>query len=212
LFQEKYIHDLLDCASLTDHRTAETLMELNVHLVATEGEPLVDPTRYHHIVGSLVYLGVTRPDISYSVHIPSQFISAPTQIHYSHLFVSSVIFVGLSLVACSFHALVLYSSRYIVMLLGLVIPLTAIVEHACQRFLLPQLSYLLMCHLPLWRCHLLLLLRPPLRLVPLLISFLDMVNAYVDHLTVTLLQLSLPLLCLSQLLITMLFFIRNDST
>jgi hypothetical protein len=32
LSQEKYIHDLLDWASLTDHRTAETLLELNVHL------------------------------------------------------------------------------------------------------------------------------------------------------------------------------------
>jgi hypothetical protein len=32
LSQEKYIHDLLDWASLTDHRTADTLLELNVHL------------------------------------------------------------------------------------------------------------------------------------------------------------------------------------
>jgi hypothetical protein len=32
LSQEKYIHDLLDWASLTDHRTAEILLELNVHL------------------------------------------------------------------------------------------------------------------------------------------------------------------------------------
>jgi hypothetical protein len=85
LSQEKYIQDHLDRASLTDHRTAETPMELNVHLMATDGEPLEDPTRYHHIVGSLVYLGVTRPDISYYVHILSQFISAPTQIYYSHL-------------------------------------------------------------------------------------------------------------------------------
>jgi hypothetical protein len=86
LSQEKYIQDLLDRASLTNHRIAETPMELNVHLVATDGEPLEDSTRYHHIVGSLVYLDVTRPDISYSVHILSQFVSAPTQIHYSHLF------------------------------------------------------------------------------------------------------------------------------
>jgi hypothetical protein len=84
LSQEKYIQDLLDRASLTDHRTAETPMELNVHLMAT-GEPLEDSTHYHHIVGSLVYLGVTRPDISYFVHILSQFVSAPTQTHYNHL-------------------------------------------------------------------------------------------------------------------------------
>jgi hypothetical protein len=85
LSQEKYIQNLLDCTSLTDHWTAETPMELNVHLVATDGEPLEDHTHYRHIVWSLVYLGVTRPNISYSVHILSQFVSAPTQIHYSHL-------------------------------------------------------------------------------------------------------------------------------
>ncbi|WVZ71258.1 hypothetical protein U9M48_019867 [Paspalum notatum var. saurae] len=77
------IEGLLDRASMTNHRTEETSMELNLHLSATDGEPLDDPTRYRHIVGSLVYLGVTRPDISYSVHI--LFVSAPTQLHYSHL-------------------------------------------------------------------------------------------------------------------------------
>jgi len=85
LSQEKYIQNLLDRASLTNHRTVELPMELNVHLRTTYGEPLADPTRYRHIVGSLVYLGVTRPDISYVVHILSQFVSAPTQMHYSHL-------------------------------------------------------------------------------------------------------------------------------
>jgi hypothetical protein len=60
LSQEKYIQDLLDGAFLTDHWTAETLIELNVHLTPIDGEPLEDPTRYRHIVGSLVYIGVTR--------------------------------------------------------------------------------------------------------------------------------------------------------
>jgi hypothetical protein len=60
-------------------------MELIVHLTSSNGEPLEDPTCYRHIIGSLVYLGVTRPDILYSVHILNQFVSAPTQIQYSHL-------------------------------------------------------------------------------------------------------------------------------
>ncbi|WVZ76752.1 LOW QUALITY PROTEIN: hypothetical protein U9M48_024695 [Paspalum notatum var. saurae] len=33
----------------------------------------------------IVYLGITRPDISYDIHILSQFMSAPTSIHYGHL-------------------------------------------------------------------------------------------------------------------------------
>jgi len=71
LSQEKYIQDLLSRAALTDHRTVDTPMELGVQLRATDGEPLADPTRYRHLVGSLVYLGITRPDISHAVHILS---------------------------------------------------------------------------------------------------------------------------------------------
>uniref|UniRef100_A0ACD5WTB9 Uncharacterized protein n=1 Tax=Avena sativa TaxID=4498 RepID=A0ACD5WTB9_AVESA len=83
--QEKYIQDLLARAALGDERTVETPMELNVNLQLTDGDPLSDPTRYRHLVGSLVYLVVTRPDISYPVHILSQFVSAPITVHYSHL-------------------------------------------------------------------------------------------------------------------------------
>src|SRR3954469_3501928 len=83
--QERYIQDLLARAALTDERTVETPMELHLSLRASDGDPLSDPTRYRHLVGSLVYLVVTRPDISYSVHILVQFVSAPTTVHYSHL-------------------------------------------------------------------------------------------------------------------------------
>ncbi|KAK1626379.1 hypothetical protein QYE76_000694 [Lolium multiflorum] len=75
IFREKYIQDLLTRAALGDERTVETPVELNVRLRATDGDPLPDPTRYRHLVGSLVYLAVTRPDISYPVHILSQFIT-----------------------------------------------------------------------------------------------------------------------------------------
>ena len=37
------------------------------------------------IVGSLVYLTISRPDIAFDVHVSSQFVSAPTCVHYAHL-------------------------------------------------------------------------------------------------------------------------------
>ena len=60
-------------------------MELHLQLRASDGTPLPNPSRYRHLVGSPVYLAVTRPDISHAVHILSQFVGAPTSVHYAHL-------------------------------------------------------------------------------------------------------------------------------
>jgi hypothetical protein len=56
LSREKYIQDLLDRASITNHRTTKTPMKLNIHLTPTDGEPLEDPACYHYIVGVLFTL------------------------------------------------------------------------------------------------------------------------------------------------------------
>ena len=48
----------------------------------TYGELLTDATLYRQLVGSLVYLIVTRPDIFFAVHIVSQFMLAPRSPHY----------------------------------------------------------------------------------------------------------------------------------
>lgn len=79
------MQDILDCAGLTDQHFVDTPMDLHLRLRATDGIPIEDPTRYRHLVGSLVYLDITPSDISYAVHILSQFMSAPTSIHYGHL-------------------------------------------------------------------------------------------------------------------------------
>jgi hypothetical protein len=56
LSQSKYIQDLLDRSGITDTRTAATPMDIHLKLRSKDGTPLADPTRYRHIVGSLVYL------------------------------------------------------------------------------------------------------------------------------------------------------------
>jgi hypothetical protein len=83
LSQAKYASDLLSKAGLTDTKTVSTPLELNVKLNSTDGEPLSDATLYQQLVGSLIYLTVTRPDLAYAVHLVSQFMFVPRSTHYA---------------------------------------------------------------------------------------------------------------------------------
>ena len=49
-------------------------------------ELLVDPESYPKLVGRLIYLVVTRPDLAYSFHILSQFMQAPCIEHWDTAF------------------------------------------------------------------------------------------------------------------------------
>ncbi|KAJ9547369.1 hypothetical protein OSB04_019912 [Centaurea solstitialis] len=82
LCQAKYTSDLLSRVDITDQKVFSTPLEPNLHLTPNAGPPLKDPTLYRQLVGSLVYLTVTRPDIAYDVHIVSQFMS-PCLDHYA---------------------------------------------------------------------------------------------------------------------------------
>ena len=81
--QVKYASELLSRAGLTDSKTVDTPVELNVHLTPIGGKPLSNPSLYRHLVGNLVYLTVTHTDISYAVHQVSQYLSVPRQTHYT---------------------------------------------------------------------------------------------------------------------------------
>ncbi|XP_020254376.1 uncharacterized protein LOC109831468 [Asparagus officinalis] len=89
LSQQKYIADILERATLSDPFIATTSlstpMEMNLKLQHDDGDPLSQPTRYRELVGVLVYLSATCPDIAYAVHILSQFVSSLTSIHYAAL-------------------------------------------------------------------------------------------------------------------------------
>ena len=75
--QAKYASELLSRAGLTDSKTIDIPVELNVHLTSSGGKLLFNPSLYRCLVGNLIYLIVTCPEISYVVHQVSQYLSAP---------------------------------------------------------------------------------------------------------------------------------------
>jgi hypothetical protein len=83
LSQYKYTSDILEHARLTDSKIVDTPLELNVRLSHCDGVPMKDPTLYRTIVGNLVYLTITRPDIAHVVHVVSQFVTSSTTIHWA---------------------------------------------------------------------------------------------------------------------------------
>ncbi|GJR59113.1 uncharacterized mitochondrial protein-like protein [Tanacetum coccineum] len=64
--QRKYTLDLLRLANVLDSKHYATPLELNTKLNLTDGYPLPDPKLYWTLVGKLIYLTITRPDISFT--------------------------------------------------------------------------------------------------------------------------------------------------
>ncbi|XP_052622266.1 uncharacterized mitochondrial protein AtMg00810-like [Lactuca sativa] len=82
LSQTKYISALFTRGSLSDNRTIDTPLEIDARYSPTDGVPFSDPNLYHIVVGSLVFLTVTCLDIAHVVHVVSQFVTAPTSVHW----------------------------------------------------------------------------------------------------------------------------------
>ncbi|GJR51390.1 ribonuclease H-like domain-containing protein [Tanacetum coccineum] len=86
LSQRKYCLELLNEYGLLACKPATTPLQQNVVLGYEESENdkfLPSMTKYQKIVGKLIYLSITRPDISYVVHCLSQHMHAPLQSHFS---------------------------------------------------------------------------------------------------------------------------------
>ncbi|GKB74370.1 retrovirus-related pol polyprotein from transposon TNT 1-94, partial [Tanacetum coccineum] len=81
LNQRKYILDLLQDASLTACKPAPSLMPTHLKLSADKGTPLTDVGTYKRLIGRLLYLTMTRPDMSYVVQYLSQFVAEPKDTH-----------------------------------------------------------------------------------------------------------------------------------
>lgn len=80
--QRKYELDILQDSGLIGSRPDKFPMEQNLSLTPTDGTLLNDPTKYRRLIGRLIYLTVTRPDIVYSVRVLSQFMQEPRKPHW----------------------------------------------------------------------------------------------------------------------------------
>ena len=79
--QEKYIKELLKKFQMLDAKPINTPMGTNSKLDADEPGPKVNETMYRGIIGSLLYLTASRPDIVFSVGMCARFQSCPKESH-----------------------------------------------------------------------------------------------------------------------------------
>ncbi|KAJ8630112.1 hypothetical protein MRB53_023435 [Persea americana] len=78
--QKKYVQDILDKFRMKDCNPVSTPTEFGLKLNKDHEGKKVDSTRYKQIVGSLMYLTATRPDIMYYVSLISRYMENPTHL------------------------------------------------------------------------------------------------------------------------------------
>lgn len=90
--QRKYSLDIVADTGNLGSKPALTPLEQNHKLAEAKGPLLDDPKKYRRLMGRLIYLLNTRPDLCYAVHLLAQFMKAPREEHWlaaSGSFVSS---------------------------------------------------------------------------------------------------------------------------
>jgi hypothetical protein len=79
--QTKYIQDILTKFRMKDVKPIKTPMGTNGHLDLDEGGKSVDQKVYQSMIGSLLYLCASQPDIMLSVCICARFQADPKEAH-----------------------------------------------------------------------------------------------------------------------------------
>ncbi|GAU41486.1 hypothetical protein TSUD_239620 [Trifolium subterraneum] len=81
--QRKYCLDLLKDSGLLGSKPASTPLDPAVKLHNDAGKLYEDISSYRRLIGRLLYLTNTRPDISFAVQQLSQFLHKPTMVHFN---------------------------------------------------------------------------------------------------------------------------------
>lgn len=84
--QQKYILDLLQETGMLGCKPSDTPIEQLHKLGEEPGDTPVDRGRYQRLVGRLIYLSHTRPDIAYAVSVVSQYMHTPKEEHLNAVY------------------------------------------------------------------------------------------------------------------------------
>jgi hypothetical protein len=80
--QKKYAREVLERFKMDDCNPVQVPIISGTKLARDgEGEK-IDSTYYKQMIGSLMYMTATRPDLTYDVSLISRFMEAPTELHY----------------------------------------------------------------------------------------------------------------------------------
>lgn len=79
--QKKYIREILDRFQMKNCNFVSTSIEVGLKLIIDPGGRRVDSTLYKQIVGSLMYLTATRPDIMYVVSLINRYMECRRKMH-----------------------------------------------------------------------------------------------------------------------------------
>ena len=84
LSQGKYTIEILKKFRMTDCKSMPTPMVMNLKKLSetSSDSANIDPHLYRQLIGSLMYLVNTRPDICYVVSVLNQFINQSRQTHW----------------------------------------------------------------------------------------------------------------------------------
>eukprot|EP00253_Pinus_taeda_P003670 PITA_03670 len=82
LSQSKYARSLVDRFKMQDCKPVTSPLEPGPKLSAQSSSQLVEESLFRQLVGSLIYLTATRPDIIFAVSYISRFMSAPKVDHW----------------------------------------------------------------------------------------------------------------------------------
>ena len=82
LSQRKYALDLLQETGLLGCKPATSPLEARPTFWETNSPIMADANCYRRLLGKLIYLTVTRPDITYAVSVLNQFMHEPCMVHW----------------------------------------------------------------------------------------------------------------------------------